>query len=108
MSLFEGRVNVLSANKPSTASLDQKLSEVSLDALDAPSNLRNIQGLFAASSVHEEGQQRAQKRRKIDHESVAPVVVGHAGEDSSILLARIALNLVSSCVALHRRFVESM
>jgi hypothetical protein len=98
MSLFKGRVNVLSAHKPSTASLDQKLSKVSLDALDVSSNLRNVQGMFAASSDHDEGQQRAQKRRKIDHESIAPVLAIHAEEDRSILLAQVALDLVSNSV----------
>jgi hypothetical protein len=100
MSLFEGRVNVLSSSKPSTASLDQKLSKVSLDALDATSNLRNIQGLFAASSDYNEGQQRAQKRRKIDHESIAPVSAVHVEGEKSLLLAQVALDLVGNRVRL--------
>jgi hypothetical protein len=98
MSLFKGRVNVLSASKPSTASLDQKLSKVSLDALDVSSNLRNVHGMFAASSDHDKGQQRAQKRRKIDHESITPVRAIHVEGERSILLAQVALDLVSSSV----------
>jgi hypothetical protein len=98
MSLFEGRVDVLSADRPTTASLGQKLSEVSLDALDASSNLRSIQGLFAASNIHDDGQQRAQKRRKVEHDNVASVPVVNLEAERSVVLAHVALDLVSTCM----------
>jgi hypothetical protein len=98
MSQFEGRVDLLSAQQLTSASLGQKLSEVSLDALDASGNLRSIQGLFAASNVHDEGKQRAPKRRKVDHECAALLPTVNLEKGGSIVLAQIALDLVSSWV----------
>jgi hypothetical protein len=98
MSQFEGRVDVLSAHQLTSESLGHKFSEVSLDALDVLSNLRSIQGLFAASGVHDEGKQRAPKRRKVDHDCAASVPAANLEEDKSIVLLQIALDLVSNPV----------
>jgi hypothetical protein len=100
MSLFEGRVNVLSASSSALAPISRALSDLSLDTEDASGNLRNIHGLFAAPNAHDEAQQRAHKRRKVDDNHAVPVHVADAGEKQSIVLANVSLELVSVCVAL--------
>ncbi|KAF2031773.1 hypothetical protein EK21DRAFT_62558 [Setomelanomma holmii] len=92
MALFEGRADVFSASPPAAAAISRGACNVSLEAHDAASNLRAIHDLFAAPVAHDEGQQRAQKRRKLDTEKALPVHLD-SSKDHSIVLAKVSLEL---------------
>ncbi|KAH7402054.1 SNF2 family N-terminal domain-containing protein [Phaeosphaeria sp. MPI-PUGE-AT-0046c] len=92
MPLFQGRVQVLSANSNNTGSIRRDLSGLSLDAQDASSNLRGFRGLFAAHDVHDQAQ-GAHKRRKLDSGNDVPVQCAGLDEQNSIVLAGVSLEL---------------
>jgi hypothetical protein len=94
MLMFEGHVQVQSADSNNTGFIRRDLSGLSLDAQDASSNLRGLRGLFAANDV-QDGAQGAQKRRKLASGHAAPVQNVHLDEERSIVLAEVSLHLVS-------------
>lgn len=95
MLIFEGHVQVQSADSNNTGSIRRDLSGLCLDAQDASSNLRGLRGLFAATDV-QDGAQGAQKRRKLTSGHAAPVQSVHLGDETSIVLAEVSLHLVSA------------
>jgi hypothetical protein len=96
MSSFEGRADVLSISQPTAAAHSRSAADLSFDAQDTPSNLRALQGLFAAPTTHDEGEQRARKRRKVDTNRALPVQSDYA-QGHSIILASVILELVGGC-----------
>lgn len=97
MSQYEGSVDVLSAIHIPVASTSRELSDVPLDNQDASNNLRSIHSLFAAPNTNDAAQYRAHKRRKFDHHNEVAVLPAEAEEENSIVLAKVALGLVSTC-----------
>jgi hypothetical protein len=94
MPSFEGCADVLSACQPSTPPGRRGASDISLDAQDASSNLRSIRSLFVAA--HAAPEQRAHKRRKVNHDNTALVPIVDLLPDRSIVLANVSLELVSN------------
>jgi hypothetical protein len=93
MPLFEGCADVLSACQPRTSLRNRKATDISLDAQDASSNLRSIRSLFAAA--HAAPEQRAHKRRKVDHGNAASIPIVEFEPERSIVLANVSLEFVS-------------
>jgi hypothetical protein len=98
MPLFEGCADVLSAGQPRTPSGRRGASDISLDAQDASSNLASICSLFVAA--HAAPEQRAHKRRKVDHGHTASVPIVDFEPDRSIVLVNVSLEFVSACATL--------
>jgi E3 ubiquitin-protein ligase SHPRH len=96
MPLFQGRVQVLSANSNNTGSIRRDFSGLALDAQDASSNLRGFRSLFAAPDVHDHAQ-GTPKRRKLDSGNAVPVQSVDLDEQKSIVLADVSLDLVTAC-----------
>lgn len=96
MPLFQGRIQVLSADSNNPGSIRRDLSDLSLEPQDASSNLRGFRELFAAPDVHVQAQ-GTHKRRKLDSGNGAPVQSVDLDEHKSIVLANVSLDLVSAC-----------
>lgn len=94
MMSFMGCADVLTVTNYSAAPFNRSASNIPLDAQDASSNLRNLHGLFAAPTEHGGIAQRAQKRRKVESNTATSVSSDALRQESSILLAKITLELV--------------
>lgn len=103
MASLQGDADVLSANTYVPVPASRNGPRVSLAAQDAPSNLRAIHSLFAAPTTRD-GEERTQKRRKLDDGGSATVPRVGFDESKSIVLEKVSLDMVS----LHLRSSSSL
>ncbi|KAJ4370401.1 hypothetical protein N0V83_004919 [Neocucurbitaria cava] len=92
MASLQGRADALSANTYVPVPASRNGPRLSLAAQDAPSYLRAIHSLFAAPTARD-GEERTQKRRKLDDGSSAPVTRADFDESKSIVLEKVSLDL---------------
>ena len=91
---LQGHAEVLSATAYDPTPVPRNRSKTSLAPQDASSSLRSIHSLFAVPDAHDGGDERAQKRRKVENGDAVAVQQADFDEDKSIVLAKVSLDLV--------------
>lgn len=103
MAPLQGRAVIIRASGYSSTLGSHDGSKFSLVAQDALSNQHSMHDLFAPSSAHD-GEDRAQKRRKLDIDHSRQGDPMTFNENNSIVLAKVTLDFVSINVSHHRPF----